>query len=331
MTLEFERSYILFLLFIPILLIVLRTLSRKSFHPLFTVSHPFFSKKRIVYFNPEIVSKSFLYLSFMLFVISASGPYIKNEYKRTIDGEGISIVLAIDISASMLARDFKPDRLEATKKVASEFVLNRPDDYIGIVLYAGESFTKIPLTNDKKSVLQAIEEITYGSVDDGTAIGMGLATAVNRIRNSNTKSNVIILMSDGENNMGEIDPITAGELAAKFGIKVYTIGVGTKGYALTPVAYDFAGNLIFENRQVSIDEDLLKKIAITTGGKYFRATDANTLKNIYDEINILEKSKITEIKYDSKKEYYHYFLYAGICLFIFDWLLKLIVFNNVFE
>lgn len=331
MDIQFERPYCLLLISIPPLILGLRWISKRSFYPLFRISHPYFFSKSHDIFNPENISKILISISLILLLISAAGPYKNIEYKTTLDGEGISIILAIDISASMLAKDFKPDRLEATKKVASEFVLNRPDDNIGIVLYAGESYTKIPLTSDKKLILKAIEDITYGSVDDGTAIGMGLATAVNRIKNASTKSKVIILMSDGENNMGEIDPITAGELAAKYGIKVYTIGVGTKGYALTPVAYDFSGNLIFENRQVSIDEALLSKISKITGGKYYRATDVNALKNIYDEINVLERSKITELKYDFKNEFYHYFLYAGICIYVLDWLLKIIVFKSIFE
>ncbi|MFN3951841.1 MAG: VWA domain-containing protein [Thermaurantimonas sp.] len=331
MDVQFERPYSLILIIIPIFIYGLQLLSDKSFSPIFKISHPYFYPKTSSRPNPERISKICIALALIFFLIAAAGPYEKTEFKRSLDGEGISIILAIDISASMLAKDFKPDRLEATKKVASEFVLNRPDDNIGIVLYAGESFTKIPLTSDKKMILKAIEEITYGSVDDGTAIGMGLATAVNRIKNSSTKSKVIILMSDGENNMGEIDPITAAELAAKFGIKVYTIGVGTKGYALTPVAYDFSGNLIFENRPVSIDEALLTKIAKLTGGNYYRATDSDALKNIYDEINRLERSKITEIKYDSKREFYQYFLYTGICFYLLDWLLKIFVFKSIFE
>lgn len=330
MEIHFERPYFLLLLFVPVLFYLFYWISGRSMFPMFQISHPLLRVNRTKY-SPEKISKTLNTLALCLLLISVAGPYKKMEHSHAIDGEGISIILAIDISASMLARDFKPNRLEATKKVASEFVLNRPSDNIGIVLYAGESYTKLPLTTDKNMILKHIEEITYGSIDDGTAIGMGLATAVNRIRNAGTKSKVIILMSDGENNMGEIDPMTAGELASKFGIKVYTIGVGTKGYALTPVAYDFSGNLIFENRQVSIDEALLKKIAAITGGKYYRATDVDALKNIYDEIDTLERSKITELKYDFKKEYFRDFLYAGIALFLLDWILRIVLLKTVFE
>ncbi|GCD77767.1 BatA protein [Thermaurantimonas aggregans] len=327
----FERPYFLLLLVIPIFYLINYFFSKRQFYPNLKVSHNSLSdyKNRII--NPEIFGRVLKAIAIILLLISVSGPYVKHEYRKTIDGQGISIILAIDISASMLAKDFKPDRLSATKKVATEFVLNRTDDLIGIVLYAGESFTKIPLTSDKNALVNAINEITYGFVDDGTAIGMGLATAVNRIKNSPTKSKVIILMSDGENNMGEIDPLTAAEMAATFGIRVYTIGVGTKGYALTPVAYDYSGNLIFENRQVTIDENLLKKIASITGASYYRATDGVALKKIYDEINKLERSKITEIKYDTKREYFTYFLYSGMALFLLDWLLKIILFRNLIE
>ncbi|MFN4298162.1 MAG: VWA domain-containing protein [Thermaurantimonas sp.] len=327
----FERPYLLLLLVIPILYIINYFVTKRQFYPNLIVSHNSFIQFNSRFINPEIIGKLLKAFSIILLLISASGPYVKQEFRKTLDGQGISIILAIDISASMLARDFKPDRLSATKKVATEFVLNRTDDLIGIVLYAGESFTKIPLTSDKNALVNAIDEISYGLVDDGTAIGMGLATAVNRIKNSPTKSKVIILMSDGENNSGEIDPITAAEMAAKFGIRVYTIGVGTKGYALTPVAYDFSGNLIFENRQVTIDENLLKKIANITGASYYRATDSEALKKIYDEINKLERSKITEIKYDTKREYFMHFLYSGLALFLLDWLLKLILFRNLIE
>lgn len=327
----FDRPYILVFTLIPILYLINYFLSKKQFHPVFISSHNFFNRYRIRIFNPENIGKILKALALILFLISAAGPYTKKEYRKTLDGQGISIILAIDISASMLAKDFKPDRLSATKKVATEFVENRNDDLIGIILYAGESFTKIPLTSDKTALVNAISEISYGLVDDGTAIGMGLASAVNRIKNSPTKSKVIILMSDGENNMGEIDPITAAEMAAKFGIRVYTIGVGTKGYALTPVAYDFSGNLIFENRLVTIDENLLKKIADITGGSYYRATDSDALKKIYNEINKLERSKITEIKYDTRREYFSIFLYSGMALFLLDWLLKILVFRNVIE
>lgn len=331
MEIEFDRQFVLYFVLIPIFLLVIKKFLKKEYFPYFKTSHIFFKKYGFKYWNPEVIGKTLFASSFLVLLIALSGPFENATVKKSLDGEGISIVLSIDVSASMLARDFKPDRLRATKMVATDFVSNQPDDYIGVVLYAGESFTKIPLTVDKQALIKAIDEIDYGLVDDGTAIGMGLATAVNRIKDSHTKSKVIILMSDGENNIGEIDPLTAAELAKKYGIRVYTIGVGTKGYALTPIAYDFKGNLVFENRPVSIDENLLKNIAKMTGGNYYRATDTDALKQIYEEIDKLERSKISEITYNNKKEYFKYFLFPGLLLILSDTLLRLFVFKSFVE
>lgn len=331
MDLQFERHYVLYIAIIPLLILLIKVIYKKEYFPYLKISHNYFKKYERKFFNSERLGNLLLYAGFIILLVALAGPFRNNVIRKSLNGEGISIVLSIDVSASMLARDFKPDRLRATKRVATEFVSNRMDDYIGIVLYAGESFTKLPLTVDKQALIKAIDEIEYGLVEDGTAIGMGLATAVSRIKDSNTKSKVIILMSDGENNMGEIDPLTAAELAKKYGIKVYTIGVGTKGYALTPVAYDFNGNLIFENRPVSIDEDLLKNIAKMTGGKYFRATDAEALQKIYKEIDALERSKISEVIYNNKQEYFMYFLIPGLLLILVDTILRLFYFKSFLE
>jgi Ca-activated chloride channel homolog len=218
---------------------------------------------------------------------------------QNVSTEGIDIVLALDISGSMLARDFKPDRLEASKNVATEFISGRPYDRMGLVVFSGESFTQCPLTTDHAVLINLMREVQSGMIEDGTAIGMGLATAVNRIKDSQAKSKVIILLTDGVNNRGEIAPATAAGIAKTFGIRVYTIGVGTQGMAPYPVNTPFG--LQYQNMPVEIDEAILKEISATTGGKYFRATDNNKLVQVYSEIDKLEKSKI-DVKQFSRKE-----------------------------
>lgn len=199
--------------------------------------------------------------------------------------------MAIDVSSSMLARDLKPNRLSALKEVAADFIRKRPNDRIGLVAYAGEAYTKTPITSDKSIVLNSLREITYGQLNDGTAIGMGLATSVNRLKESKAISKIIILLTDGVNNSGFIEPQTAADLATEYDIKSYTIGLGTNGNALTPISYNADGSFRYGMRQVEIDEKLLQEIADATGGKYFRATDNEKLEAIYDEINKLEKPK----------------------------------------
>lgn len=249
--------------------------------------------------------------------------------KKTKTNRGIDIVMAIDVSASMLARDLKPNRLEALKVVAIDFVNRRPNDRIGIVVYAGESFTQTPITSDKGIVKRTISEIKWGQLDGGTAIGMGLGSSVNRLKESKAKSKVIILLTDGVNNSGFIDPKTATELAKELDIKVYTIGIGTNGMADFPVSKDpTTGRLIFSKQQVEIDEDLLKHIATETEGKYFRATDNTKLKAIYDEINKLEKTKIEEFKYYNYQELYRNLVFIALGLLIFEFTLKHTLFKS---
>ncbi len=261
-------------------------------------------------------------------IIAMARPRNVEVSKKTKTTRGIDIVMAIDVSASMLAKDLKPNRLEALKAVASRFVTQRPNDRIGIVVYAGESFTKTPITSDKRIVLNTIRQIRWGEIEDGTAIGMGLGSAVNRLKDSKAKSKVIILLTDGVNNSGFVDPKTATDLAKNLGIKVYTIGLGTNGTALFPVAKDINGKLIFRNAQVEIDEDLLKYIAAETGGKYFRATNNKKLESIYNEINKLEKTKIEEFKYYNYQEKYRPFvLLAGLLIFI-EMLLRFTVYRS---
>lgn len=241
-------------------------------------------------------------LALAAIITAMARPQTKDVSTRTKTSRGIDIVMAIDVSSSMLARDLKPNRLTALKQVASEFIKERVSDRIGLVVYSGESFTKTPITSDKAIVLSALEEIRYGQLEDGTAIGMGLATSVNRLKESKAKSKVIILLTDGVNNSGFIEPATAAELAVEYGIKTYTIGIGTNGKAETPVAYNLDGSFRYAFREVEIDEDLLQSIAENTGGRYFRATNNESLSEIYDEINKLEKTEVEEFRYTNFEE-----------------------------
>ncbi len=260
-------------------------------------------------------------------VTALARPQTEDISTRTKTTKGIDIVMAIDVSSSMLARDLKPNRLVALKEVAADFIEQRPNDRIGLVGYAGESYTKTPITSDKAIVLNALNEITYGELEDGTAIGMGLATAVNRLKESKAISKVIILLTDGVNNSGFIEPKTAADLAVEFGIKTYTIGLGTNGNALTPIAYNRDGSFRYGMRQVEIDENLLKEIAQVTGGKYFRATDNESLEEIYDEINKLEKTEIEEFKYYKYEEKFRPLIFLAGALLLLEWALR----NSIFK
>ncbi|WP_222982253.1 vWA domain-containing protein [Flagellimonas meishanensis] len=266
-------------------------------------------------------------LSLTLIITALARPQTEDISTRTKTTKGIDIVMAIDVSSSMLARDLKPNRLSALKEVAASFIKERPNDRIGLVGYAGESYTKTPITSDKSIVLNALREITYGELEDGTAIGMGLATSVNRLKESKAISKVIILLTDGVNNSGFIEPKTAADLAVEFGIKTYTIGLGTNGNALSPIAYNRDGTFRYGMRQVEIDEELLKEIAQATGGKYFRATDNEKLEEIYDEINKLEKTEIEEFKYYKYEEKFRPLILLAGALLLIEWALR----NSVFK
>ena len=235
-------------------------------------------------------------IALTLLIIALARPRNVAVSTKVKANRGIDIVMAIDVSASMLARDLKPNRLEALKVVATNFVNRRPNDRIGIVVYAGESFTQTPITSDKGITRRTISEIKWGQLEGGTAIGMGLGSAVNRLKESEAKSKVIILLTDGVNNSGFVDPKTATELAKELNIKVYTVGIGTNGMADFPFSKDARGRLQFRKQQVEIDEELLQFIASETQGQYFRATDNSELQEIYDEIDTLEKTKIEEFK-----------------------------------
>ena len=262
-------------------------------------------------------------------IIALSRPQTVDVSSQRIINKGIDIIMTIDISSSMLAQDLKPNRLNALKKVASSFIENRVNDRIGLVLYAGESYTKTPITSDKSIVKKSLSEIAYdGVIEDGTAIGMGLATSVNRLKESKAKSKVIILLTDGVNNSGFIDPKIATELAREFQIKTYTIGLGSNGSARAPIGILPNGDFQYGLTKVEIDELLLKEIANKTGGLYFRATDARRLQEIYDEINKLEKTEIEEIKFYNYNEKYRIFAIISLTILAFHWLMKNLIFKS---
>jgi len=261
-------------------------------------------------------------------IIAMARPRKVDISSQTKSTKGVDIVMAIDVSGSMLAKDLKPNRMEALKKVASNFVEGRPNDRIGIVVYAAEAYTKTPVTSDKGIVQDAIRSIKYDNVlQDGTGIGMGLTTAVNRLKDSKAKSKVIILLTDGVNNAGFIEPETASQIAKEFGIKVYTIGIGTNGDAMFPYAYAPGGGFLFRMMPVEIDVSLLQTIAKNTGGKYFRANNNSKLEAIYAEINKLETTEIQELKfYDYDEKYRPFVWIAGLLL-----LLELALRNTIYR
>lgn len=254
-------------------------------------------------------------LSLAALIIALARPQSSLSWQNTTT-EGIDIVIASDISGSMLAEDFQPNRLEAGKNIAIDFIKNRPDDRIGLVIFSGESFTQCPLTIDHDVLINLFKDVKNGMVDDGTAIGMGLATAVNRLKDSEAKSKVVILLTDGSNNMGSIPPITAAEIAKQFNIRVYTVGIGTKGFAPYPVQTPYG--IQYQRMPVDVDEATLTKIANTTGGKYFRATDNEKLKSIYEQIDKLEKAKIDVTQYHKKTELYLPFALAALLFLVLE-------------
>lgn len=259
-------------------------------------------------------------------IVILARPQSTNSWQNS-STEGIDIVLAMDISTSMLAQDLKPNRLEASKDVASSFINGRPNDNIGLVVFAAESFTQCPLTTDHAVLLNLFKDIQPGIIQDGTAIGLGLANAVSRIKDSQAKSKVIILLTDGVNNTGEIAPVTAAEIAKTFGVRVYTIGVGTQGEA--PYPFQTAFGIQYQNVPVEIDEQTLKQMAATTGGQYFRATDNASLKEIYSEIDKMEKTKISVQEYSKKQEEYKNWAILLFVLLLVEILLRNTLFRNI--
>jgi Ca-activated chloride channel family protein len=261
---------------------------------------------------------AFRVLAVIFIIIVLARPQSSDRWQDSTT-EGIDIIMAMDISGSMLARDFKPDRLEASKNVATEFISGRPYDRIGLVIFSGESFTQCPLTSDHAVLINLMREMESGMIEDGTAIGLGLATAVNRIKDSEAVSKVIILLTDGVNNRGSIAPLTAAEIASTMGIRVYTVGVGTRGVAPYPV--QTAAGTRYQNMPVEIDEDVLREIASMTDGKYFRATNNESLMEIYKEIDKLEKSRIDVQEYNVKNEEYLPWAMAALLMIFIELIL----------
>ena len=267
-------------------------------------------------------------VALVLLVVALARPQ-SVEHETKTNTEGIDIVLAVDISGSMLARDFQPDRLTAAKEVASQFVANRQGDRIGLVVFAGEAFTQTPLTTDQASLQTLLGRLRSGVVEDGTAIGNGLATALNRLRESDSKSKVVILLTDGVNNRGQIAPLTVADIAKEQNIKVYTIGVGRNGTAPYPVFDERGRELYTVDMKVEIDEKMLREIADKTGGEYFRATDKTSLERIYAQIDKMEKSKVEKVDITHVHEEYLLFVLVAIALLLMEFLVKYIILKRI--
>jgi Ca-activated chloride channel family protein len=268
------------------------------------------------------------YLTFICLVLALARPQLTLR-EEIVTAEGIDIFLAMDLSSSMLARDFNPDRLEVSKRVAADFVDKRPYDRIGLAVFAGESFTQSPLTTDHRVVKEFLANLKCGILEDGTAIGMGLAAGVNRLKDSKAESKVIILLTDGVNNAGYIRPMTAADIAKEFNVKVYTIGVGTTGDALSPVSRRDDGRYIFGMARVEIDENLLREIAEMTGGQYFRATSEESLEKIYADIDQLEKTEMEVTAFNRYSEEYYRFLGIGLALLFLELFLRWSLFRKI--
>jgi len=324
MNLEFLNPEYFILLGIIPLIILWNYLNRNKLNNSIKFSNSeAFTNSSNIYSILKASLRYFRMISLALIITALARPQVIDTSTRVKTNSGVDIIMAIDVSASMLAKDLKPNRLDALKNVADEFIKNRITDRIGLVEYAGESYTKTPLTTDKSITLRSLREIKYNNIiEGGTAIGMGLATSVNRIKDSKAKSKVIILLTDGVNNAGFIDPITAAELAKEFQIKIYCIGLGTNGLALSPVGIDARGKFNYANIQVEIDEKLLTEISEMTGGKYFRATDNERLKEIYSDIDKLEKTEIEEFKYYNYEEMFRPLVLWALGLLMFEFLIR---------
>ena len=321
----FEYPYLLWLLAVPVLLAALyiyRQVRKREPHLRVSNITPWKKGTSIVW-NVLIHLPALLRFGVLcLLVICLARPKSSSEMEK-VDTEGIDIVFAMDVSTSMLARDFNPDRISAAKDIAIEFISQRPTDRMGIVVFAGESYTQCPLTTDRATLINLMKEVQTGLIDDGTAIGNGLATAVARINDSDAPSRVVILLTDGVNNMGEVAPETAAEIAKTYGIRVYTIGVGDNGTAPYPVMTPFGPQI--QQVQVEIDEPLLRSIASTTGGRYFRATDNTKLAEIFGEINKMEKARTTVDSFPVYKELFPGFAFIALLLLLAELLVKLLI------
>ncbi|XVJ66674.1 MAG: VWA domain-containing protein [Lacibacter sp.] len=314
------------LLLLPLMIVwyVLRQKQQQSAIKLSTLS---------IYKKQSTVKNTLIHLPFVirlltvaLLILAIARPQSKNDEER-VEGEGIDIMLCMDVSGSMLAEDFKPNRMEAAKEVAAKFIEGRKTDRIGLVIFSGESFTQCPLTTDHGVLISQVYGVRSGVLQDGTAIGSGLATGVERLKKSESKSKVVVLLTDGENNGGLIDPATAMEIAKTFNVKVYTIGVGTEGFATMP-QQSAGGGITRTQEKVNIDEKLLKEIARQTGGAYFRATDNESLQNIYSQIDQLEKTKIETSRFAKYAEEFYWLAFAAAVLLLIELWLRYKVFRK---
>ena len=325
---EFANPKYLFLLILLIPLLVWYILKLRHMQPTLKMSSISAFKGRPTSLKAYLRHLPFAlrFLAIALVIIAIARPQNINSWDET-ETEGIEIIMALDVSGSMLAQDLKPNRLDAAKKVASEFVTDRERDNIGLVVFAGESFTQCPLTTDHGVLLSLLHEVKYGMIEDGTAIGLGLANSVNRLKDSKSKSKVVILLTDGSNNRGQIAPLTAADLAKSFGIRVYTIGVGSRGMAPTPVMTPYGERVM--NMPVEIDEKTLTEIAGLTGGEYFRATDNKSLKSIYNQIDEMEKTLIRMNTITKKQELFLPFVLLALGLILIELTLRRTLLRNI--
>lgn len=325
----FEYPRLLWLLAIPVLLVahyIYKEVKGRRAHLRVSDIRPWMAGGKSAYNYMVHIPMILRTIAIVMIVIAIARPRSSSQMDK-IDTEGIDIVFAMDVSTSMLARDFTPDRISASKDIAIEFISQRPSDRMGIVVFAGESYTQCPLTTDRATLINLMKEIQTGLIEDGTAIGNGLATAVARMKDSDAKSRVIILLTDGVNNSGEITPQTAADIAKTYGIRVYTIGVGANGTAPYPVITPWGVQM--QDVQVEIDEDLLRNIAETTGGRYFRATDNTKLAEIYSEINKMEKARTTVDSFPVYKELFGDFALVALVCLMLEALLSLVVFRKL--
>jgi len=323
---EFQSPWLLllFLVFIPL---IIRDLAKKRRHGITVPTVKNMKESKGILFVMFLLKISkYIILSALIIAIARPRTFSVSEDRD--DSKGIDIMLSVDVSLSMLARDLEPDRITVLQNMSKRFVEKRPNDRLGLVIYSGEAFTKVPVTSDHQIVQEELSVLDPLELQPGTAIGEGLSVAVNHLKDSKAKSKIIILMTDGKNTIqNAMDPMLAAKLAQDFGIKVYTIGIGTNGYALMPTQTDIFGDLVFTEAEVSIDEPLLKEIASTTGGKYFRATSNQSLEDVYNEINQLEKSEIKSSKLYNYEEYFRFFLWIGLGVLLLDALLRWVFFK----
>ncbi len=322
-----KEYFWLFLLFIPAIVWYVLRLQKSAAYMKVGSLNAFSSIKKPIryYLRHVLFVLRMLSISAIIIVLARPQSTDKWEDRKT---EGVDIVIALDVSGSMLAEDFKPNRIDAAKEIGMEFVSSRPDDRMGLVVFAGESYTQCPLTIDHAILMNLFSEVKSGIIEDGTAIGMGLVTAVNRLKDSDAISKVVILLTDGVNNMGNVSPIAATEFAIEYGVRVYTIGIGKNGMAPYPFQTRFG--VQYQNIEVKIDEEVLKQIAEVTGGKYFRATDNERLREIYSEIDALEKTQLEVRMYSKPHEEFRLVMILALIIIVIEQILRLTILKNTF-